>query len=307
MKKNDVEKILRKNRELVPIETLKNKVYDASLQVVSTEEHSRASSSLIKKMTFIFAPVMTLILCCVLVGIGLGNEKYRSIYIDINPSVEIIVNRFDYIVDVNYLNEDAISEYTDVALKGEKIEKAINNILEKLEINGYLENKEMIISVVSKNNSDGEKILKDVKNKVNDYIQKKGKEIVVEGKTHSKEEKEAAEKHQLSPAKYKLIEYILKLDETSVLENLKNMTVEELAELLNELSGEKIEEILEKPFAPKEEKPFGDVDFDSIKNNKPKPEKHVCTEECPEDCQLAKPNPEKHPEFDKEEKNKNKK
>ena len=70
------------------------------------------------------------------------------------------------------------------------------------------------------------------------------------------------------------------------------MTVEELAELLDTLSGEKIEEVLEKPFAPKDEKPFGDIDFEQIKGNqhgKPEGEKHECTEECEENCPLANP------------------
>ena len=336
MRTNDIEKMLKNNKEFTPSEALKQKVYNASLKVVPVEQIDKTKSSLFKTMSFIMAPAIVLIFCFTFIGISLSNERYLSLYIDINPSVEIVVNRFDYIVDVNYLNEDATIEYTELALKGEKIDKAINNILDKLETEGYLENKEMIISVVSKSSSAGEQLLNDVKVKASDYIKEKGKEVTVEGKTHTKEEKVAADEHQLSPAKYKLIEYILMFDETYLLEDLKTKSVEELSELLNELSGEIIEEVLEKPFDPKEEKPFGDVDVDSLKTNRPekseheiekpefpkheeakpeedlpegeelpeqpeevKPEfpghdferpeqeKHVCTEECPEDCELA--------------------
>ncbi len=310
MRKNVIEKMLKANKEFVPNEELKEKVYNASLKVELIGEDYEVKTSFIKKMSLIIAPVIVFIFCCVLIGISLGNERYRSIYIDINPSVEIVANRFDYIVDVNYLNDDAIIEYVDLSLKGEKLEKALNNILDKLEKEGYLENKEMIISVVTKNNFNGEEVLNNIKTKVNDYIQEKGKDLVVEGKTHSEEEKDVADEYKLSPAKYKLIEYILKLDATILLDDLKELTIEDLSELLNTLSGEKIEEILDKPFSPKDEKPFGDVDFDIIKDNhsddemeRPEPEKHECTEDCPEDCEFAKPEHEKEerPEMERPE------
>ncbi len=268
MRNNDFEKILINNNELCPSESLKKKVYDASSQVEPVKEHSKHKILFIKKLSFIITPVILLIICCFLTGIVLGNESYCYIYIDVNPSVEIVVNRFDYIVDVNYLNEDDAIEYVDIVLKSEKIEEGLNNFLDKLETEGYLENKEMIISVVAKNNSNSEEILKNIKSKVNNYITEKGKNLVIDGKTHSEEEKIAAEEHNLSPAKYKLIEYVLKLDETRLLDDLKNTSIEDLAKLLFELSGEKIEEILDKPFYPNREKPFGDVDFDSIKIDK---------------------------------------
>ncbi len=260
MKKNDIEKMLRKNKELVPSKTLKNKVYDASLQVISVEDSIQNKKLFAKKTPFIMITTVMLIFFSVLMAIRISNEGYYTVYIDVNPSIEIIVNRFDYIVDVNYLN----NEHFNIDVKKENIENTLKNILDRFKTEGYLENKEMIISLVSKDTSNSEEVLNNIKERVNDYIIEKGEKVSIEGRIHTEEEKEAAAEYNLSPAKYKIIEYLLKLEKTYTLEKLKNMSIEMLAEILNDLSGERIEEVLEKPFYPNEEKPFGDIDFDSI-------------------------------------------
>ena len=40
-------------------------------------------------------------------AIGLYNENFQTVYIDINPSVALKLNRFDRVIGVEYLNDDA--------------------------------------------------------------------------------------------------------------------------------------------------------------------------------------------------------
>ena len=284
MKRNEIETLIANCEELQPSKSLRKRVCTNKSNVVLQGEPSKTKISLFKRMTLIMTPLM-LMLGLFITGITLANENYQSLYIDINPSVEIVLNRFDYIVKVNYLNMDAEEEYSTLTLKGKKLEQGVEEILTNLEEKGYLEKAEMLISVVSKKTDSGKQLLDKMETKANDFVQEKGKEVKVDCNMHTKEEKEAAEEHKLSPSKYKLIEYILLLDETLVLDELKEKTVEELAELVKTLTEEEIKEVLGKPFNPKDDKPFGDIKVEDLRPGKP--EKHECTEECPEDCELA--------------------
>ena len=58
--------------------------------------------------------------------------------------------------------------------------------------------------------SNSEEVLNNIKERVNDYIIEKGEKVSIEGRIHTEEEKEAAAEYNLSPAKYKIIEYLFR-------------------------------------------------------------------------------------------------
>lgn len=68
---------------------------------------------------------------------GVYASEYQTISIDVNPSVELVVNRFDRVIKVNYNNIDAYNTFNDLNIKNKKLETAIDQCIDKLYENNY--------------------------------------------------------------------------------------------------------------------------------------------------------------------------
>ena len=82
-----------------------------------------------------------------LLTIGIGSyvymKPYGTVSLDVNPSVEYTINRFDRVLSVNGINDDGsdIVSYLDVKqLVNRNIETAIDKTIEQIEAEGYLSN-----------------------------------------------------------------------------------------------------------------------------------------------------------------------
>ncbi len=102
-----------------------------------------------------YAAAFALAALCVLLGGG-GYAFYMApvaaISIDINPSMEWELNRFDRVVSVTCYNEDAQNVVSGLPLKYKKYDDAIIFLLTSQEMSPYLaRDPEVNISVVSEN------------------------------------------------------------------------------------------------------------------------------------------------------------
>lgn len=95
-----------------------------------------------------------------LITVVIGRNNYvvaSTVTIDINPSIEITLNRNDYVIGVTALNDDGIAVIEkDVKYRGLTIDEAIEIIVTKLNELGYVvdttdENNVLLITVDSTN------------------------------------------------------------------------------------------------------------------------------------------------------------
>lgn len=98
--------------------------------------------------------------CAVLIALGIGGGAYAyntpSAYvgIDINPSIELGINCFDYVVSAEGVNEDGEALLSQTSLTGMRYEDAIQTLDDALEANGYLTNDATVSVTVAGNNND---------------------------------------------------------------------------------------------------------------------------------------------------------
>lgn len=154
-----------------------------------------------------------------------------KISIDINPSIEISMNRLNKVISVKSYNEDGAELADLLDVKYKNYAEAICQILENDDIAALLSNDEILmIGVIGNDETQSSKILADI-------------ESLAEGKkntycycVHSDEVSEA-HKMGLSYGKYKAFLDLRALDPDITADDMRDMTMREIQDLIDELSG----------------------------------------------------------------------
>lgn len=152
------------------------------------------------------------------------------ISIDVNPSVEIEVNRLDRILSSNAYNDDGTKILQSVSMNGKKYEDTISTLLQDDEFNRYLNDDALLTFTVASKNQDT------VISQINGCLNSSGHSgVCVEASSEAVSE---AHSLGLSLGKYHAYLEILKYDETITPEECQSMTMKELNELKRQLSQE---------------------------------------------------------------------
>ena len=162
-------------------------------------------------------------------ALGLYNENFQTVYIDINPSVALKLNRFERVVGVEYLNNDAKTLLAGVKLVGCDASDALTTVITACNNAGYVNaSSEIYISAESNNDKDSEKILTKLKARAEASKGQESETYTVNTYKASKTEKENYKKQELSPAKYNIIREIIDEDDDYEIDDLKSKTMDEL-------------------------------------------------------------------------------
>ena len=152
------------------------------------------------------------------------------ICIDINPSLELGINRFNKVISVEPLNDDGkkLAESLDIKFVG--YDEALQKILENKGIEAMLsDNGVMTVTVVETNTPQSADILSEVRSCVRDYDN-------VYCHSASSEEVSAAHELELPCGKYRAFLELQALDPDITAEEVRNMTMRQIRELIAELS-----------------------------------------------------------------------
>ena len=241
MKRNDpIEELLQKHKAPAPDPALKDAILSRVAAEAPVPKKQASPRAVAWRKPLLAAALIALLVCtCSLGAAGLYFEEYESVYVDTNPSVELVLNRFERIHKVIYHNEDAQSTFRDVDLRGMRAEDGMGVIIDVLVEQGYAgENAEICISTSSKKGADTQKLLEKMTKKAQQQAQDKGAGASFSGEKLSKQEIEQAKEQGISPAKLKRIEAILALDPSQSRDQLEQMTIKELSELHKQLTKE---------------------------------------------------------------------
>ena len=239
MKKRDIIRRLQESAELNPSPKLRDRIMSEALPL-QTAPRSEAPAEPARVNPWLrLMPVAAAVVLCILIaggGVGVYHTEARTVYLDVNPSVELSVNLFDRVIRVSYLNKDASETLKSIQLTNRSAEDALDEILEAWGEGGYLQDAELNISVSSKNTRQGEKLLGRLEDRAVTASESRGYTIEVQGNQVTAEEKEAARDSGLSPVKYGLVQEVLRTDGDYSEEDLREMSMKELRELLEYLS-----------------------------------------------------------------------
>lgn len=149
--------------------------------------------------------------------------------IDVNPSVEISVNRLDRILSADAYNDDGTKILQSVSVKGMKYEEGINDILSSDTFTQYLSDDSLLTFTVASKND--EKVISQIQH----CLSTTGHQGVCVNA--SSEAVSQAHHLGLSLGKYQAYLEISEYDPTITAEECNSMTMKELCELKEQLSG----------------------------------------------------------------------
>lgn len=180
----------------------------------------------------IYAAVCACFLCMLFGGYWLYFTPIAEISIDINPSIELSVNRFDQVIFVTGYNEDGQALSNTLNVKYKTYTDAIEQILNNEAIVALLSDNEiMTITVTGPEGLQSAHMLSQVEactaEQRNTYCY-----------FASSEEVDVAHEMGLSCGKYRAFLELQLLDPTITPEKVQEMTMREIRELMNDFSAD---------------------------------------------------------------------
>lgn len=168
-----------------------------------------------------------LIAIALLVAIGVGGLKLTqpsyALRMDVNPSIEIVSNRLNKVVEVNPLNDDARKMLKDYKIANKDLKNTIEDLADLMVLRGYISGgKDNLVMITV----DDDHVNKDMVNKLNEaiaaYLENKQIEATIVNQSIPKEN--ASEK----TSKEIVVERISALNDDLDFEKMADMTLREL-------------------------------------------------------------------------------
>ena len=256
MKKSQIKKLVNEAFESVtpPYTSKIKEECSTKIQAVPTNNDQETK----KQKTFIFSPLMKsltfgLIICVFFTfGFLIGNIepketeiiKEASIYLDVNPSIEIEIDENQKVIKCIPTNEDANKILENISLTGVDINTALFAIVGSMYTNGYLnsETNSILVTVDSKSEES------DLLNQITHQIENVFKEnedmncsIIAQKVDSTTELIDKAKQYNISIGKMYLIEKIISLNDLYTSENLEElskMSIHELTLIYHTLNTE---------------------------------------------------------------------
>ena len=184
--------------------------------------------------------------CLALVLLGGGGVFYQQAHavasvvsLDVNPSIELKVNRSEKVLACAPLNEDAKAILADMSngadLKGAKLDVAVNAIVGSLVRNGYLNSisSAIMISVEDNDTARAEKLQRELTSTVDGVLQTSEAKASVLTQTLTQDAglEQQARENSISTGKAALVNRVLALNPALKFDALAKLSVEELKDL----------------------------------------------------------------------------
>ena len=182
-------------------------------------------------------------LAVMLLGGGLFYQRANAVAsvvsLDVNPSIELKVNRSEKVLVCTPLNEDAKAILADMGngadLKGAKLDVAVNAIVGSLVRNGYLDSisSAIMISVEDKDTARAEKLQRELTSTVDGVLQTSESRASVLTQTLTQDAglTQQARENSISIGKAALVNRVLALNPALKFDALAKLLVEELKDL----------------------------------------------------------------------------
>ena len=168
-----------------------------------------------------------------------ANAVASVVSLDVNPSIELKVNRSEKVLACTPLNEDAKAILADMSngadLKGAKLDVAVNAIVGSLVRNGYLDSisSAIMISVEDKDTARAEKLQRELTSTVDGVLQTSEAKAAVLTQTLTQDagREQQARENNISTGKAALVNHVLALNSALKFDELATLSVEELKDL----------------------------------------------------------------------------
>ena len=189
-----------------------------------------------KRKWSIMATISTLCVVCLLVIGGLYyNNNYKvtsKVGIDVNPSVELKINKKEKVLEVIANNEDGKKIISDMDLKGSDINVAVNALIGSMVKNGYITElaNSILISVENNDNTKAETLRQEILNQIN----MENISIISQTVNEEQELTDLANQYNISLGKVKIIKQIIANNNLLTFDQLASLSINELNLILKD-------------------------------------------------------------------------
>ncbi len=243
-----------------------NKIHDAFDSIKADPQMVEAAKQSIlkkykKKQHWILRPgfrgALATVCMALVLAVGIGVYSWIQtpvsyVSIDVNPSIELALNRIDRVVSVTAFNTEGAKILNDLPLKGQKYTNAIDMIVESNDMRDYLtDESELVFTVAADSRRESE--LKAGVERCSGHIEHKSESVSADIEVVPQ-----AHDHGLSLGKYYAYLQLSQYDGSVTVDECKDMSMAEIHGLIsehehggehgqdNEYVGDKEQEITEK-------------------------------------------------------------
>ncbi len=202
------------------------------VQIVKPADRAKNGRLLFYRM---FAGIAAALVIFIGAGV-LMNEQRRTVAVvglDVNPSIELSVNKSEHVVGADALNEDAEKMLAGMDLKGSDVNTACDALIGAMIMNGYLtkDSNSMLVSVRSNDPLTGRKLEKSVSERLSRFVENYEVAAAIMGQYVEDDDQvaEVAERNGISKGKAWLIMKLLDSGSKHFTEDsLSRLTTQEL-------------------------------------------------------------------------------
>ncbi|CEH32923.1 anti-sigma-I factor RsgI family protein [Romboutsia lituseburensis] len=165
--------------------------------------------------------------------LGFGTYTYIKlpvayVSLDINPSIELSVNRFNNVVSTSALNKDGQILLNDINSDDKSVYSIVNGIIDSAIKEKYISNNKPTAIAVASISNDYElrnSLKNDLKNSINNHLSKKSIDGTIYSYDEDLSKRDASQKMDISVGKMNLIEELISFDESITVDDYKNKSV----------------------------------------------------------------------------------
>lgn len=170
---------------------------------------------------------------------GLYFTTSAFVDIDVNPAIELSINRFDSVIGTYAYNSDGEEIISDLNLTHKKYDVAMSLIVDKMISEGYIIDDGLVSVTVQSSDNDKETVLLgSLQNSVSVTLRSHHSATEIEVYSVDSDTRTHAHDLNITPAKYLAILELQKANPTIIIEECAGHSISELRELTTEHSDE---------------------------------------------------------------------
>ena len=200
------------------------------------------NGSKVKRVLFPVAAACIFLIVSVVFGLTYYGNNYAVaavIDIDVNPSIELSINKKEKVLKVRALNDDGKEIIEGMDLKKKHVDVAVDEIVGSMVEKGYVADDEdngILVTVKNKDHKKAEKFREKI---VKDFDKALGDRdvnapVINQSATDIEKVKEFAEENDISVGKAMFVTKLVEEDETLSAEELADMSIKEIMEMIKE-------------------------------------------------------------------------
>ena len=190
------------------------------------------------KVVKLLASAAACLAVCVISLQMIGHRTDATIYLDVNPSVELEINSGDKVLAANADNADGAIILEDMDLEHTDLDVAINAIIGSMVKHGYLNDaqKMILLSVDSKNDKRAEELRQQISDELNaELTSLLGAGAVLDQSVAATDDlKKLAEQYHITPGKALLLQRLIEENPNLDYGQLAKMPINELISYLKQ-------------------------------------------------------------------------